>query len=215
MGSTRLPGKVLMPLAGRTLLSYLTERLKAATSLNAIAIATTRTAQDDVLAEQASALGLECYRGSEHDVLSRYLKAARAFSADIVVRVTADNPLTDPASIDRVVARVKEGQDYAIEQNMPLGTTGEAITFQALRFLDIAATTPRLREHVTLYAKENPQLFRYTRYAAPADCTRPDLSFTVDTPADYMRLKDLCARVPSPQFPLKDVILLADKTVVV
>jgi spore coat polysaccharide biosynthesis protein SpsF len=204
-----------MPLAGRTLLSYLIERIKAATSLDAIVLATTRAAQDDILAEQATTLELQCYRGSEHDVLGRYLKAARTFGADIVVRVTADNPLTDPASIDRVVARVMEGQDYAIEDDMPIGTTGEAVSFQALRFLDIAATTPRLREHVTLYAKENPQLFRYTRYAAPADCARPDLSFTVDTPADYMRIKDLCACIPSPQFPLKDVILLADKTVVV
>jgi spore coat polysaccharide biosynthesis protein SpsF len=204
-----------MPLAGHTLLSYLIDRLKAATSLDSVAIATTRNAQDDILEAQASILGVPCFRGSENDVLSRYLRAARAFRSDIVVRVTADNPLTDPASIDRVVARVRDGQDYAIEDNMPIGTTGEAVTFQALRFLDISATTPRLREHVTLYAKENPQLFRYTRYAAPADCARPDLSFTVDTPADYMRIKDLCARIPSPQFPLKDVILLADKTVVV
>lgn len=214
MGSTRLPGKVLMKLGRFSLLGFLAARLKSAVMLDGIVVATTRLPQDDVIVEESVALGLEFHRGSEQDVLTRYVKAAAAFDAEVVVRVTADNPLTDPDSIDRVVTRIHHGFDYSIEDGLPVGVTGEAVSLEALRFLDIAAKTPRYREHVTLYAKENPQLFRCARYPAPLDCARPELSFTVDTGVDYERIKDLCGRIPYPQFPLKDVITVADNAVV-
>jgi spore coat polysaccharide biosynthesis protein SpsF len=215
MGSTRLPGKVMMKLGGRSLLSYIAARLKSAVSLDEIVVATTTHFRDDIVAHEAESHGLNCYRGSESDVLRRYLEAAKIYRADIVVRVTADNPFSDPLSIDRVVNRVKAGHDYAIEMNLPLGTTGEALTFQALDFIDTAATTDRWREHVTLYAKENPQMLRCSFEDAPPDCSRPELSYTIDTLDEYLKVKDLCSRIPNPNFPLKELIALADKPAVV
>jgi spore coat polysaccharide biosynthesis protein SpsF len=216
MGSTRLPGKVMMKLDGcRSLLGYLTTRLQSAASLDEIVVATTPHSRDDIVVREAESHGLSCYRGSESDVLKRYLDAATVSKAEIIVRVTADNPFSDPLSIDRVVNRINEGYDYAIEQNLPVGTTGEAITFQALDFIDTAATTDRWREHVTLYAKENPHMLRCSFQDAPPAWSRPDLSYTIDTLDEYLKLKDLCAHIPNPDFPLKALIALADKEGVV
>jgi spore coat polysaccharide biosynthesis protein SpsF len=215
MGSTRLPGKVLMKLGGRSLLAFIAARLESAASLDAIVVATTTLLRDDSIVEEAEFHGLNCYRGSESDVLRRYRDAATFYKAEIVVRVTADNPFSDPMSIDRVVTRIKEGYDYAIEMNLPVGTTGEALTFQALDFIDTTATTARWREHVTLYAKENPHILRCSFEDAPSDVSRPDLSYTIDSLDEYLKLKDLCARIPNHNFPLKELIALADKPAVV
>jgi len=215
MGSTRLPGKVMMKLGGRSLLAYLVNRLNAADSVDQIVVATTTRSEDEIVVQEAESLGVAHYRGSESDVLGRYLEAAKEFGADIIVRVTADNPFTDPASIDRVVARIKSGYEYAIETDLPVGTTGEAMTFQALEFLDAASTTVRWREHVTLYAKEHPQMLRTSFVTAPSDCARPDLSYTVDYLEEYEELRELCAQLPDPKFPLKELIALADKQAVV
>jgi len=205
----------MMKLGNRSLLGYLAKRLESASSVDEIVVATTTHFRDDIIVHEAETLGLKYYRGSECDVLRRYLDAATVFRADIVVRVTADNPFTDPLSIDRVVARVKEQYDYAIEKNLPIGTTGEALTFQALDFIDTAATTDPWREHVTLYAKENPHMLRCSFEEAPPDVARPDLSYTVDSLDDYLKVKDLCAPSPYPNFSLKELIALADKATVV
>ena len=215
MGSTRLPGKVMMKLGGHSILAFVAARLETALSLDEIVVATTTHSRDDIIVHEADACGLSYYRGSEADVLRRYLETATAFKADIVVRVTADNPFSDPMSIDRVVARIEEGYDYAIERDLPVGTTGEALTFQALDFIDSEALTGRWREHVTLYAKENPHLLRCSFAEAPRDVARPDLSYTIDSIDEYLKLKDLCAHIPNHDFPLQELIALADKTLVV
>jgi spore coat polysaccharide biosynthesis protein SpsF len=215
MGSSRLPGKVLMPMGNRTLLGYLIERLSYARTLSTTVVATTTNRRDDVIVEEARKLGVECFRGSESDVLGRYIQAARANNAEIVVRVTGDNPFTDPSSIDRVVDQLVDGFDYAIESGLPVGTTGEALTFKALEFIDRVALASRWREHVTLYAKENPNMLRCAWLRPSPVCDRPDLSFTVDYPEEYERVRDLCSRLPGPNFLLKDLIAMADTPIVV
>src|SRR2546430_17033111 len=121
MGSTRLPGKVMMKIAGRPLLVYLVERISRARTLDGIIVATTTNPRDNVIIEECERRGIPNFRGSESDVLSRYVSAARACAADVVVRVTADNPFTDPDSIDRVVDAIASGNaDYAIEMNLPV-----------------------------------------------------------------------------------------------
>jgi len=215
MGSTRLPGKVMMRMGNRTLLGYLTTHLSTARTLSAIVIATTTHHRDDVIVEEARRLGVESFRGSEDDVLERYIQAARVHNAEIVVRVTGDNPFTDPASIDRVVEQVAEGYDYAIEGDLPVGTTGEALSFEALEFIDHVATTRRWREHVTLYARENRDMLRCSFLHPRMGCCRPDLSFTVDHPAEYEYVRALCEKFPGPVFLLKDLIALADIPIVV
>src|SRR5690348_8690788 len=96
MGSTRLPGKVLMDLAGDTVLARVIERLRRARSVHCVAVATSTASADDAVAQECERLGAEVFRGSEDDVLDRYFRAARAFSADVVVRITADCPLIEP-----------------------------------------------------------------------------------------------------------------------
>src|SRR5262249_24324527 len=148
MGSTRLPGKVMMEIAGRPLLVYLVEHISRARSLDAIVVATTTSPRDNIIIEECERRGITSFRGSEPDVLARYVSAAAASSAGIVVGVTADNPFTDPDSIDRVVETLASGNaDYAIENGLPVGVTGEALTLEALTYIDSAANTPRLREH--------------------------------------------------------------------
>ena len=215
MGSTRLPGKVLMRLGNRTLLGYLIERLSYARTLSAIVVATTTNRRDDGIVEEARKSGVEYFRGSETDVLERYIQAAKANAAEIVVRVTGDNPFTDPSSIDRVVDQLVDGFDYVIEDGLPVGTTGEALTFKALEFIDRVALAARWREHVTLYAKENPNMLRCARLRPRMGCDRPDLSFTVDHLDEYERVRDLCAKLPGPNFMLKDLIAIADTPIVV
>src|SRR5438105_7696590 len=143
MGSRRLPGKVMMKIGGRPLLVYLVERISKARTLDSIVVATTTNPRDNVIIEECERRGIPNFRGSEEDVLSRYVWAARACEADIIVRVTADNPLTDPDSIDRVVdSIVSTGTDYALEMGLPIGTAGEALTWKGLSFIDSVANTP-------------------------------------------------------------------------
>ena len=210
MGSSRLPGKVMMKLGELSVLGYLVQRLSLSQTIDDVVVATTTESRDDVIVREAQKIGAACFRGSESDVLSRYLGAAHEFNADIVVRVTADNPFTDPASIDRVVEHIASGYDYAIETDLPIGTTGEAVSMTALSIIDKVAVTDRHREHVTLYAKENAHTLRCAFLLPPKDCARPDLSFTVDHFAEYERVLKLSERLPNPHFPLKNLIEIAD-----
>src|SRR2546427_10289247 len=104
MGSTRLPGKVLMPIAGRTMLERTVRRVQAATAVDDVTVATTEGAADQLVVEEARRVGVGCVRGSENDVLDRYVRAARTLGADAIVRVTADCPLVDPEVVDATVA---------------------------------------------------------------------------------------------------------------
>jgi spore coat polysaccharide biosynthesis protein SpsF len=211
MGSTRLFGKVMMNVAGRPLLAYLVERISRARTLDSVLVATTTNPRDNVIIEECERRGFPNFRGSESDVLGRYVSAARACAAEIVVRVTADNPFTDPDSIDRVVdVIVQDGADYATETNLPVGVTGEALTRKALTTFDSLATTATLREHVTLYAKENPLALRCAFLEPRPDCGRPDLRFTVDTLEEYLYTRELADQFPTTDFELKSLISVAD-----
>src|SRR5579872_25183 len=140
MGSSRLPGKVMMRIGGRPLLVYLVERISKARTLDNIVVATTTNPRDNAIIEECERRGIPNFRGSEVDVLGRYVSAARACDAGIIVRVTADNPLSDPDSIDRIVdALVSSGADYTDETDLPVGITSEAITWKGLSFIDSVA----------------------------------------------------------------------------
>ena len=212
MGSRRLPGKVMMKIGGRPLLAYLVERISKARTLDAIVVATTTNPRDNVIIEECERRGIPNFRGSEMDVLGRYVSAARACLADVVVRVTADNPFTDPDSIDRIVdAIVLTKADYAVETNLPVGTAAEALTRDSLVFIDSIADTPRWREHVTLYAKENPHMLNCAFLDARPGCSRPDLSFTVDELHEYLYSREIASAFNTIDFGLKNLIEVADE----
>jgi spore coat polysaccharide biosynthesis protein SpsF len=215
MGSTRLPGKVMMNISKRPLLAYLVDRISRSRTLDTILVATTMNERDNIIIEECEKRGIPNFRGSEDDVLGRYVSAARACDAGIIVRVTADNPFTDPDSIDRVVDAINAGQtDYAIEDRLPVGVTGEALTWEALTFIDSVATTAPHREHVTLYAKQNPHALRTAFLQPPMECQRPDLTFTVDTLDEYLYAREIADQFATTDFELKELIAIADATVV-
>lgn len=188
VGSTRLPGKTLKPLAGQPMLARVVERTRRARLLNEVVVATTRSPRDDVIADLCRQRGWPWERGSEEDLLDRYREAARARSADIVVRITSDCPLIDPGIIDAVVGEFLGGSwDYVSNtlepRTFPRGLDVEAVSFAALDRAWRESRNSSWREHVTPYIYRHPETFRLHRVA-----NERDLSYhrwTVDTPEDY------------------------------
>lgn len=189
IGSTRLPGKVLKEVLGKTLLGHLIERLKQSKTLSTIIVATTTEEKDTPLAKHAESLGVRVFRGNEKDVLDRYYKAAAAFNVDTIVRITADCPLMDPAVVDRVVdAYTRDKGTYSYVSNIepqtfPVGMAVEVISFIALERAWKEATLPEDREHVTLFIRNRPKEFRRVNVENETDYSR--FRITVDTPEDF------------------------------
>jgi spore coat polysaccharide biosynthesis protein SpsF len=211
MTSTRLPGKVLMDLDGRPLLERELERLRACRRVDEIVLATTTNADDDPVVALAERLGLRWHRGSEHDVLSRYAGAAREAAADVVVRVTADCPLIDPAEVDEVIAALTPDCDYAaniLERTLPRGLDAEALWRDALERMDRLGTSAAAREHVTWFCRsERPELFVLRSVRRPFDAA--DLRWTVDTEADLALVRRLYAELGLAERPLALPAILA------
>jgi spore coat polysaccharide biosynthesis protein SpsF len=199
MGSTRLPGKVLRPLAGQPVLWHVLQRLRRCERLDAIAVATSTGAIDDPVATFAATQGAAVVRGPEDDVLARYLLAARALDADIVVRVTGDAPLVDPVTIDRLVAALSAGQgDYCIlDPAVPNLVEGiDPCTRAALeRLARDAGDDPVAREHVTAYFKQHPGFVRVHHEPVEPALRGTGVRLSVDTPADLAFLEAVYARL--------------------
>ena len=205
MGSTRLPGKVLLRVQGKSILERAVERLRAARALDGVVVLTTTLDEDNVLVEEACRLGLECYRGPDRDVLARFRQAAALFQPDIIVRATADNPLIDIGSVDRIVDRLlADNLDYCMERNLPVGAATEAITSAALARVDQLGRMPHHREHVTIYIKEHREEFRAAFPDPPKELRLPDVRITVDTREDFRFVARLIRRIPDscPPIPL-------------
>lgn len=194
MGSTRLPGKVMLPLGNDSVLAAVIGRLRRAARLDEVWIATTTAEDDAAIVAEAARLGAPCFRGDAQDVLARYHGAAAAAGADIVLRVTSDCPLIDPGVVGEVIARFGEGEDYdymtiGLVRTYPRGLDTEIMTRAALDRAFAEARAPEEREHVTPYLYRNPQLFRLGEQRGT-----PDLSahrWTLDTPEDYRMLTAL------------------------
>lgn len=192
MTSSRLPGKVLLHAAGRPLLAHHLDRLRQSRRLDAVVLATTTNATDDPVAELAEGLGVPVFRGSEHDVLARFAGAAERFAADVVVRVTADCPLIDPALVDRAVERFQAGRaetppvDYvSIDTSLfPRGLDAEVFTRAALDAAMAEAADPWEHEHVTPFIYRRPERFRLGVPLAPDHAVAPQ-RWCVDERADY------------------------------
>ena len=186
MGSSRFPGKVLEDLAGRPMLWRVAERVRRARSVDKVVIATTDHEIDDPIAEFCEREGISCFRGSEQDVLDRFYRAAKATGADIVVRITADCPLIDPAVIDKVVARFAGGDcDYVcnvLRYTYPDGLDTEVFSFAALERAWQEARKPSEREHVTPYLRTDK--FRIANVESENPVSPDQFRWTVDHPAD-------------------------------
>lgn len=216
MTSTRLPGKILLPVLGRPLLELLIERLRRASTIDTIVVATTNNATDDVVEELATRLGVRCFRGSEDDVLDRVLQAARYVAATVIVEVTGDCPLMDPAIVDRVVnALRKSGADYAsniLERSFPRGLDVQAFHTSVLQRVSELTNDPVDHEHVSLYIYEHPETFALANVASSLPLRFADLRLTVDTLADLEAVRAVFeALAPvDPAFGFNEIAALAD-----
>lgn len=195
LSSTRLPGKVLASLAGLEILGHVLERLVVCRNIDETVVATTVNSADDRLAayleKHFPRIGL--FRGEEDDVLDRYRKAARAFEADTVVRVTSDSPLIDPAVVDAVAAvQAAGGCDYtsnSLVPTLPDGLDVECFSMAALERAWQEATRAEEREHVTPYLRMHPERFRLANLFWQRNLS--DLCWAVDAPADLDFLRVL------------------------
>jgi len=200
MTSTRLPGKVLMEAAGQPLLAHHLDRLARCRTLDALVLATTVNGTDDPVAALAGSFGVPVFRGDEQDVLGRFAGAAAMAGADVVVRVTADCPLIDPALVDRVVTAFLEAApplDYLSLDvtRFPRGLDTEVFTRAALDEAAATAAEPAEREHVTAHIYRRPERFRVGIPLAPEDGTVLDQRWCVDEPADLELVRRLLGAV--------------------
>jgi len=192
MGSSRLPGKVLADIGGATMLAQVVRRLREATRVDEIVVATSLVLDDDAVADEAARLGAGVHRGSENDVLGRYLGAAREFRAEAILRITADCPLLDPGVVDLVIEALTDEVDYASnthDRSFPRGLDSEALHRDTLERIARLGTSRAAREHVTAFVMEQPALFRIVQVAAEVDDS--DLRWTVDTADDLAMVRGL------------------------
>jgi spore coat polysaccharide biosynthesis protein SpsF (cytidylyltransferase family) len=203
-GSSRLPGKVLKPLCSRPIIEHVLLRAHAAKNIDAICVATTIEKSDDAIAEIAERLGIPVFRGSEVDVLSRYVSAAEMINADVVIRITCDCPLIDPAVIDSVVTlREQKNADYASNGgalDWPHGLDCEVFTRAMLDSAANSARDPYDREHVTPWIRNHGA--QTTCYLPGPGKPVSDQRWVVDYPEDYEFLCRLFAFFPEKRPPL-------------
>jgi spore coat polysaccharide biosynthesis protein SpsF (cytidylyltransferase family) len=197
MGSTRLPGKVLADIAGKPMLQHVVERARRIPGATNVILATSADPANAPLIASAHAWGVPAYAGSESDVLDRYYQAAKKFGADVIVRVTADCPLIDPAVSGRAVKEFLDNDfDYVSNTNPPTypdGLDTEVFSVDALDRAWHEATLPSEREHVTPYLWKNPTRFRIHNVQNGRDLS--NLRWTVDHPDDLMFVRSVYARM--------------------
>ena len=189
MTSTRLPGKVLMEVMGRPLLSYQIERLRFSKRIDEIIIATTTNKEDDPIVELAQKEDLKVYRGSEDDVLDRYYQAAKKYKTGHIMRITADCPLIDPNICDRIIkVYFKSGVDYVhTGEGFAEGLDCGIISFKALSAAWHEAKLNSEREHVTLYIKNHPE--KFDNITVENETDDRNYRITVDEQEDFSVVK--------------------------
>ena len=217
MGSTRLPGKVLKPVAGKPLLWHIVHRLKASRLIADIAIATTTNPLDEAIVEWGAAEQVTVVRGPEDDVLARFARAAEVLDADIIVRVSSDAPFLDAGFIDHLVASmIEQGGDYVLmEDGAACAHEGvDPLTRRALdKLMMDAGHDPAAREHVTGYFKLHPDFVKIARAAPYPSLARDGGRLTIDTPDDLAFVEAVHARLAAKagEANLADLLLLLDR----
>ncbi|HWA91632.1 MAG TPA: NTP transferase domain-containing protein [Rhizomicrobium sp.] len=217
MGSTRLPGKVLKPVAGKPLLWHIVHRLKASQLIEDIAVATTTDPRDDAIVEFGQTHGVTVVRGPEDDVLARFARAAEALDADVIVRVSSDAPFIDAGFIDHLVSSMLEqGGDYVLLEDGAI-TAHEGVDPMTRRALDKlmmdAHDDPVAREHVTGYFKLHPDFVAIARAKPFPPLAREGGRLTIDTPDDLAFVEAVHARLDAKagEASLGDLLLLLER----
>jgi spore coat polysaccharide biosynthesis protein SpsF (cytidylyltransferase family) len=209
MSSTRLPGKVLMPLAGKPVLAHVVDRVRACKTIDEVVVATSTDPSDDAIEDWCQAAGVLCYRGSLHDVLDRYYQAGLLHGADAVVRITADCPALDPTIVDEVVQGFVDGgyEFYGLAGEFPDGLDCTVFAFSALARAWREARLPSEREHVGPYIENHPELFKSGGLKKFTGLSHH--RWTLDEPRDYEFLQAVFSRLYREDSPFLAFELLA------
>jgi spore coat polysaccharide biosynthesis protein SpsF len=215
MSSSRLPGKVMLDLCGKTILERVLDKASGSNAVNEIWLATTIEDQDDIIELVGQRYNVKVFRGQSEDVLDRFCNVVKRSKADIIVRITADNPFTESRLIDYgIEVLINKNLDYVAFKKIPYGAGIEVVTKEALVRSDVHAEETAHREHVTLFIKENEDLFKVYYIESPFKAIRrPDLSVTIDRMEDYTRLYKIFSYLQSvgkSSITLEDVIYCLD-----
>lgn len=214
MKSTRLPGKSLLPLEGKPVLWHVMDRVKRASIPCKAVLCTSTVPEDDPIEVFARKNNFDFYRGHPENVLERFIGAAMEFGIDHLVRVTGDNPLTDPWFIDEMSrVHIKEEADYTYTGDPPRGTRPEIISLSAMKKCLQLAEDPNYSEYMTLYFRDYPQIFKNVLFSSPIkEHHRPHYLVTVDTPADFKVVERIYAHCykKNSRFSIEEVIAFLD-----
>ena len=214
MSSSRLPGKVLLEASGQSMIEHLVNRLKNVPSLDEIVLATTVNEADNVLEELSEDLNINCYRGSEDDVMNRVIAAGEFFGADILVEITGDCPIIDPQIVEQVI-RIFNANEYDYVSNAHVRSYPDGMDTQVFHLNTLkrsAAMTDNAldHEHVTLHIRNNPELFSQLHLVSPPETHWPELGLTLDEFNDYELIKKIIEHfgLSNPLFTCRDVVKL-------
>jgi len=211
MGSTRLPGKVLMKIDNdSSILDFVIKQLRCSNLLDEIIIATTKLNEDNVIEKYAVDNNLRCFRGSALDVLDRYYQCAKKFNFSTIVRVTSDCPLIDPTIIDRIIKKFKNGDyDYVsnfLSHSFPNGTEAEIFSFNILKNAWANGKKSFEREHVTPYIYHNQKKFLLGELKSEKDYS--NLRWSVDKKNDLDLVKEIVSKISKSPILMEDIIQL-------
>lgn len=195
MSSSRLPGKVLMDLAGKPVLAHVVGRIQACATIPQVAVATSTAQSDDAIQVWCDTAGVHCYRGNLQDVLDRYYQAALQYQAEVVVRITADCPAIDPTIVDDVVQAFLEGDYdcYGLSGEFPDGLDCTVFSFAALARAWREAKLPSEREHVGPYIENHPEIFKNGGMRKFTGMSHH--RWTLDEPRDFAFLQNIFERL--------------------
>jgi spore coat polysaccharide biosynthesis protein SpsF len=217
MASSRLPGKILADLNGQPVLAWVVRRAQRAAGIDQVVVATSVSAEDDVVEAFCREAGLACSRGSLHDVLDRYLTAAHSHDAEVIVRLTGDCPFIDPGMLSDNLHTFLAAQpplDFAAnrlpgDRTIPIGLDAEFCTIAALEIAWREATEPHQREHVMPFFYEHPERFKILHIKHTPDYGT--LRWTVDTPEDLELARRIAAAFPDDTFTWQDILALFER----
>jgi spore coat polysaccharide biosynthesis protein SpsF len=186
MSSSRLPGKIMLKLKGKTVLEHIIGRLSTFKQADDLIVATTDTPKDDITREISEKMGVKVFRGSEENVLERYFMCAKEAGAEQIIRATADDPLTSIELLNIMFdSHLKTNADYTYSDGFPIGIQEEIVKFEALQKCYELSYKPNHFEHVLEYILENENYFSINKIQAEGEMKRPDIRVTLDTEEDY------------------------------
>ncbi len=213
MGSTRLPGKIMMKLNGISILESLLKQISNCTKLDGVILATTVNKEDDAIETFANDNSIDFFRGNSSDVLDRFYQCSKKFSVDNIVRITSDCPLLDPQLVDKVISLfLTKKYDYTnnfVERTFPFGTEVEVFSFDSLEKAWKNAKLISQREHVTPYIYDNPTLFSLGYVKHSVDIS--NLHFAVDRIEDLKFVRMIYQKIKKNPILLNDILEILDK----